>query len=1389
MRIKFFNKLSSYASRIAVLVFLITCNSSFTQQTANQFRRLDISHGLSSNQVNTMFSDSQGFIWIATISGLNRYDGSSFRLFKNDPDSPGSLADNSIHYIYEDHLGLLWLFNASGDFFIYDPLTESFSTDHEIFNKNTIIPRENISFVEVDPFGNLWIGNNEHGIFHYHTIQDQITHLTSGNSRSVSSDNIIGIAFCNEGMAYAIDQAGIINVIDIHTLKITNKITYEKGDFYSETNREYRLFIDRDQDIWLYSVNSGDGIYFIDRTTGETNNINHRSSPVRLSNPNVTGLIMDHQDQIWVGTEHGGINVLEKSGHNIKILQVVPGDITSLSSNSITSLHQCKDEIIWVGTFKNGVNFYHEFFFPFTLYRSQPFQEEQYFSNDVNCFAEDRHGNLWIGTNDDGLVYYNRNTGTFTRYRHDPNDAYSISSNVIVSLFVDHDDGLWIGTYLGGLNHFDGRRFRHYRHNPLNPASLAEDRVWQVHKDTGGRLWVGTLGGGLGLYDEKTGGFIHHRSNDFNSVSSDFILSSFEDSSGKFWIGTTSGLDVFDPATGRFRNFQHEPGLSGSLSNNSVLSIIEDSQGNIWVGTRNGLNLLDQHTETFRVFREPDGLPDHNIVSLEMDKKGNLWIATLNGLSNMIFGQSGQGLVFRNFDERDGLQGREFNERSSIRTSRGELIFGGANGFNIFLPEDIVTFSKDHQVLFTDFRLFNNRVGIGEAVDGKVLLPVSVSQMEQITLKHNQNVFSIEFSALNFFNPERTRFRYMLEGFNSNWFETDAANNQATYTNLNPGRYLFRVSALGNNGEWGEESVIAIVVVPPFYSTTWAYMIYILIIIASVIYLVMHIKYRENLKYVRRQEKEEFDRIRQLDAMKTRFFTNVSHEFRTPLTMILTPIEKLKTELEDERLQKQVSVIHKNGIRLLNLVNQLLDFRKLEVSRIHLNPSYADIVQLLIESFTAFSDLFEAKNIRHEFNTNVKEYYAHFDADKIEKITFNLLSNAVKFTPVNGSVKMDVCNYKPGDEGFSENFGEKEYLEIKVKDTGIGISAERQKRIFDRFYQGDDDDALVNQGSGIGLSLVLEFVKMHQGVVSVESNPGKGSCFAVQLPLETSAPVEAAAPENDLSTEPEQEEKCTSNRKAYLKPGDKPVVLVVEDNEDLRYYLKENLMQDYEIIEAPDGKTGWEMAIEKVPHLVVTDIMMPVESGLDLCRKIKADPRTSHIPVILLTARTSDEQKIEGLEAGAEDYITKPFTYELLQLKIRRLIDLRIAFQKTFTRKFEIKPGEIGITSLDEKFLAKALKVAEDNISNPDFSVEKMGKELGVSRGHLYNKLLALTGKSPVEFIRIMRLKRAAQLLGKSQMTVAEIAFQVGFNDPKYFTKHFKEEFGMVPSEYARKNM
>ena len=843
-----------------------------------------------------------------------------------------------------------------------------------------------------------------------------------------------------------------------------------------------------------------------------------------------------------------------------------------------------------------------------------------------------------------------------------------------------------------------------------------------------------------------------------------------EDRTGSIWIGTGYGVEVLDPDTGLFSHYLSQPGDPNSLSNNSILALAEDSRGWIWIGTHGGLNLFDKEKKQFRAFTTADGLPHNSVLTVVEDKNGNLWMSSPKGISHLRITQHRDSVQFQflNFDQYDGLQGKQYNENGALRTKNGEMVFGGANGFNIFNPDEIAENRMIAPLIITDLQVLNQSIRPNTVYDGRTILKNSVAFTQDVELRHKDNVFSIEFGVLSFFHPEKSNYKYMLEGFDKKWISTTGEHRKVTYTNLDPGDYTFRVIASNNDGVWNEEGIrLRIKVLPPFWKTNYAFAIYAALIFAGLFVTRKLIQQRERMNFAIEQERMEAQRMHELDMMKLKFFTNVSHEFRTPLTLILTPVERMLNKPNEPIPPGQFELIYRNAKRLLNLVNQLLDFRKLEVQEIRFNPSEGDIVQFVRETVFSFSDLAEKKAIPLRFETTLDKLETIFDQDKLEKILFNLLSNAFKFTPEGGEVSVEL------------QLVDSSAVRIFVRDTGIGIPADKKDRIFERFFQHEVPNAMVNQGTGIGLSITKEFVRAHNGTIIVESEPGKGSCFIVTLPVKA---VHVVPLENVSS---QTDEKIVADEVKVNGYHKHPSLLLVEDNEDFRFYLKDNLRLQYNIIEAKDGDDGWEKVLSHLPDLVVSDIMMPGMDGIELCRRIKNDARVSHTPVILLTARSAEEQKIEGFASGAEDYITKPFNFEILQSRIKNLIHQRESFQREFRKHIDVRASNLNITSLDEKLISHALEIVESKLADPDFSVEELARELGMSRVHLYKKLQALTGKSPIEFIRTLRLQHAAQLLERSQLTVSEIAYKVGFNNPKYFARYFKEEYKVLPSVYS----
>lgn len=1346
-----------------------------------RFSVLDIHNGLTHNQVNCFFKDQSGYLWIGTAAGLNRFDGNQLTVFRHDPQDTFSISGNDIYTVFEGPEEYIWIGTNKG-FNLYDPKKEVFNKNWEELIKQYGLPGTSVEHIFKDKEGNYWFVQADFGVTKYDPVQKSTLTLkhTSLKDQTISSNHISDIQEDSEGNIWLLHRNGILEKLDKDKLEVKEQYDY----LYERFNHqlfEYKFSIDSDNDLWIYLPSDGKGVFYFDHKKKTFLHWHQKASDLKINSSLVTAVVEESNGVIWIGTDLGGINVINKRDFTVRHILHNSENKNSLVHNSIYSLYKDSEGIIWIGAYKNGVNYYHKNIIRFNYYKNFASIPESLPYDDVNRFVEDEKGNLWIGTNGGGLLYLNRATGKFTQYKHDPQNEKSISSDVIVSLLIDKDKTLWVGTYFGGLNKFEGGKFTHYKHDPLDSNSLSNDNVWELLEDTAGNIWVGTVSNGIDLFNPETNTFTHYTPESTNrKIANNYISAITEDSKGRIWVGGNDGIDVIDKHSGKIIHYQNELSQAESLISNTILWIYNDSRNNIWIATEEGLDLFDEQEQSFYHFTQKDGLPHHAVLSILEDNEHNLWCSTPNGLSNLIldFKNGEPEVVFRNYDESDGLQGMVFNENAALKLRTGELVFGGANGFNIFDPKRLEMNTVAPKVVFTDLQLFNHSLHIGEKIKGRAILSKPLSQTDHITLAHNQNFFSIEFSSISFFQPEKNRYKYKLIGFDEDWHEADNKSRKITYTNLDPGDYEFQVLAANNDGLWNSDgNSLKISVLAPFWKTTEAYLLYVLFILAC-LYLGRRIMLqKERVKFQIEQERREARQLHELDLMKIRFFTNVSHEFRTPLTLILTPIERLLNQLGEEEMayRKQFTMIQRNAKRLLNLVNQLLDFRKIEVEGVKLYTSKGNIISFIEESVHSFSDLSEKQHISLSFQTNVKALHASFDMDKLEKILFNLLSNAFKFTPERGNIAVSV--HYAGKELSGDK---SETLTIQVQDDGIGIPKEKQDKIFERFFRNDMPSNLVNQGSGIGLSITKEFVRIHGGEITVESAPNEGSCFTVSLPIR-------GIVEEELLSDKGQEEAPfnATPHPQYPYSRKKAKLLLVEDNEDFRFYLKDNLSVHFEVTEAKNGKEGWQKLLSNMPDLVVSDLMMPEMNGMDLCKKTKADGRTAHIPFILLTANTAEENKLKGLNVGANDYMTKPFNFEILLSRIKNLIAERQQLQKVLEKKISVETSPIDIVSVGDKLIQDAARIVEEHLEDADFSVKVLSRELGMSRANLYKRMMALTRQSPMEFIRKIRLQRAGQLLEKSELTVAEVAYKVGFNSTKYFTKYFKREFNVLPSQYA----
>jgi signal transduction histidine kinase/ligand-binding sensor domain-containing protein/DNA-binding response OmpR family regulator len=1362
------------------LVCWLACCHLPAQPNEYLFSHLNFTNGLSNNHVTCIYKDGKGFMWFGTLAGLNRYDGYQFKLFKHDVHLSHSISDNYIEQIFEGPEGKMWVEARAGRFNIYDFALDQFDPDYPRYLRTRGLPESWLLNIVKGRSG-YWFVYRDNGLYHYLPGGKIIPLLPGGDGpMSLSAARIASAKEDSNGDLWVVHQNGLLEKVDGKQHKVVYRTSVLEKRFGND-HVPAVVYIDEEDDLWISSSGVFKGTWYYHPPTGEVRHFALDAGEKNLNSNIVYNALQDGKGLIWLATDHGGVNIIDKKNFSVKFIGHIEDDGKSISENSITSLFRDNLGTVWVGSFKSGVSYYHQSRFQFPQYRHEPHRPGSLGFDDVNNFVEDAAGNIWIASNGGGLIYFDRQTNTFRQYLHNGADKNSLCNNIVVSLLLDKDNNLWIGTYFGGLDCFDGKSFVHYRHDERDTTSLAEDRVMCIYEDADRQLWVGTLGEGMDMLDRKKKIFYHYKYARPGSIRNAYVSSITEDAHKNLWVATGYGIDVLEKSTGRFLHYSSD---SNRLSSDNVILLYRDSRQNMWAATREGLNVFNPDKQIFQSFSTDNGLPDNTIRSIQEDNRHDLWVSTPNGLCRIKLSRAKDSQAFhiscRNFHEQDGLQGREFNERAGLVTKDGMLIFGGPNGFNIFRPEDIISTGVTPPIALTGLEIFNKSVHVGDTTEGHVVLEKAITETNAITLHYKENVFSIEFASLGFIYNARNKYTYTLEGFSRNWLTTDGKIRKATYTNLDAGEYIFRVKASDEDGEWyGQEARLKIIVLPPFWKTPLAYFVYFLLFAGSLLAARRMILQRAKMRFALEQERRETRRMHEMDLMKIRFFTNMSHELRTPLSLILAPVDKLLDQPELPNPRKQHEMIRRNAKRLLHLVNQLLDFRKMEVNELKLHIRQGDVVRFARDIYSSFIDLAEKKNISFIYEEDRASLTTLFDHDKLERILFNLLSNAFKFTPENGTVSVSLRTEQKEDEVV---------LFIKIKDTGIGIAPDKQEKIFDRFFQSDVSETILNQGSGIGLSITQEFVKMHHGRLTVDSELNKGSCFTVSLPFR-----EIIAPEITLLPAPLTDATVETRPVTAVLRGiaaeaqesaSKHTILIIEDNEDFRFYLKDNLRAFYRIIEASDGKEGWRKVLAAHPHLVVSDISMPAMDGIQLCEKIRTDPRTRQIPVILLTAMTGEGSELRGLQTGATDYITKPFNFEVLLSKIRNALEYNEMIKKTYQRQVQAQPIPVEVTSADDAFMRDVLGQIEKNMGNPDFSVGELSMQFHASRSTFYKRLLLLTGKTPVELIRHIRLKRAAELLEKSQLTVSEIAYTVGFNNPKYFTQYFKMEFNRIPSAY-----
>ncbi len=1340
--------------RIAVAsMVVLTTTTAFGSKPRRHFESIP---GNYNHQITAIHQQGNGLLWIGTAEGLSMYDGYNIVPAKTQhPDSATFLNDHIIK-ICEDSKGRLWI-RAESRFGIYDPKTQTENGDIKKILNEAGIEEGLINDIEADKDGSIWLAVSGQGLFKIPYGTEKAEKSSFNQEKDFDVCNII---FNKYGSPVIVDQSGRLSWIDPSTLKVIEQV--EPGPELKANGKDkYNVsLVEKNNRYWVYSPTAVD-IYDSNEGKWMTGVI-----PDSEKHGTIKSIYQDNKGEVWIARDNHGLERIEKiGGRPYFITDDKPGDVTY--GNTITTFFEDNTGTVWLGTQKKGLLAHNDCVHKFIL-------EEL---PDVNCMLPSDNNWVWVGTDRSGLWRWNTSTGE----KHpvlDPSEGKSPAA--ITSLVMTDDGTLYVGAFSRGLRKVKNGKFEKVKTGTELDLSYA----WSITGDDNDGLWIASLGAGVFHYDPKTGE-VKQFNQQNSGLKSNYFNTGIKSNDSRAYFGHSDGIYYYEPADGQMHDIK-DLNKKFETTGWKTTQLLEDSRGLLWAATTNGLKCIDRThgiVSDVKTFRGKS----NNISGIIEDNGGSLWITEGRILTNIKVNYTDKTgeieLTQKHYDVTDGLMDSEFNQRSLAKTQTGEILVGGLYGANRFIPAEVKYNSSNPKVIFTDVFISNQRVRPGEVVKGEPIMTSSLYDGGALNLPHGTKDFTIFFTTDNFAMAEKTTFHYKLEGYDDKWLELPQGIHSVTYTNIPSGHYRLMVTGINNDGYESEiPGILPITVRPSFWTSIWAIVIYviILLLIVGCIYLIL--RRVEKKRFQLRMKEQERKKQEEINQLKFQFFTNISHDLRTPLTLIVSPLDEMIKETEEGRQKKRLKLLKDNAQRLLTLVNQLLDFRKNEVAGLNFNAVESDIVAFskqVCDSFTAMS---ERKKVNFSFYSDREKIIMAFDADKIEKVFMNLLGNAFKFTPSYGRV--DVSLEQIGDDT--------PMLRIKVADSGPGIPDKDKELIFDQFYQSNEKrDSQVQMGSGIGLSMVKEYVRLHDGTVRVTDNVEYGSVFIIEIPItHLSAPSpneESTADNQDDETKSEDEDQQEQSETAedYIEERSLPIALVVDDNPDMTEMLKFELENDFDVITAGDGKEAIESIQREKPDIIITDLMMPGMDGIELCRKLKSSSDTVGIPIIILTAKHDLGIKIEGLTIGADDYITKPFNLDVLRLRMKRLIQLT---DKGATRTLiEPEPEMIKVTPLDEKLIENAMKFVSDNIDSPKLSVEELSEHLGMSRVKLYKKIKQITGKTPIEFIRIIRLKRAAQLLRESQLNVSEVAYRTGFNSPKAFSKYFKEEFGILPSVYQDK--
>lgn len=1365
---------------LSILVLWLFCLVKTAVFYGQPFERIDVQDGLSQSWVKALEQDRHGFMWMGTSDGLNKYDGYSFTIFKHDPKDNHSLINNDIQALAFDVYNHMWIGTVAGLCY-FDEVENKFFTENDY-------PRNSVSGI-VYSNRRMYVGT-EGGIWVYE-LTDEIVLLDvsariNSQLRNVTINSIDTDA---SGHVWIGTEQGLY--IYNPQLDVLSSVDGEAGMLLSN-KRVSALEIDHEDRVWIGTAE--DGMYMLsfvkdDKIKGSLISFSHiQKDPNSIEEGNIRQIFADKHNNLWIGIENGGLDLMALSNQGVfKHNHYHAGDDRSISNNSIYSIFEDSRGDIWIGTYGDGVNFYNSNGSNFETIRHIHMDKNSLVNNFVNAIQK-FEDELWVGT-EGGITVVNLETKHYSHHTYQSGLVGGLSNNAIMSIFRDRDKNIWLGTWAGGLNMLakGSKNFRHFMHDADIPTSIGADNVFAMAQDDKGTLWLAVMNGGLNYLpesDEKFHKFMLGR-NSNSGIPSNWVREICLAQNGLLWFATAISVGYYDIENQVFRNFFPSESDSTAIRGNGAYDIYEDSRGTIWFGTDAGLNYYNEKDESFSYYLEENGLPNNSVKSILEDVHGNFWLGTNKGLSKLVNAISlPKKPYFVNYDVNDGLQGNEFNRRAATKDKDGIMYFGGSNGLNYFHPDSIKKNETPPPVVLTNFEIYNRPVTIG-AKDSPLKKHISIT--DAITLKHKHSVFTLEFAALSFAVKEKNQYAYKLEGFDEEW-NFVGTQRRATFTNLDAGDYVFKLKAANSDGVWSVYPLeLKIEVLPPWWESKIALLGY---LVGFLIFLYLFIRisstrYKEQHNF--RLEKEKSDQMELLNQKKLQFFTNISHEFRTPLTLIYSPLEDiLKTQHNrlPIDLRTKFQIIYKNSLRLNRLIGELMDFRKMQFDKLTPVVYNQDLIQFLDNIIYLFSEEAKDNKITLSFDKPEAQIKAWFDPGMIEKVLFNLISNALKMTPDDGEITLKVYETNEVPDGFAGSLDK--WICVSVKDTGPGLSETEKKQIFDRFYQADKQTKAYYSGTGIGLSLAQGVMDLHHGVITVNSEINKGAEFVIWLQKGKTHFKKEQIKNEDFELQEQvipREANMQITKGLQTAENIKHTLLIVEDNVELRKYLKAELSRSFKILIARNGKEGLEMTISHFPDVVVSDVIMPVKDGYELCRDIKSNIKISHIPVVLLTARGAVEDQIKGIETGADDYVVKPFNTRLLKAKINLLITSREQLMLKYSGEINSISDDVSFTSLDRNFLKDVNKFVLDNISNPELSVELIGEKLAISRSQLYRKVKALTGISMNEYIRVIRLDTAKKFIESRKYPINEVVYKVGFSSPSYFTKCYKIHFGKLPSE------